>query len=96
MLARSQDIILGKVIDLVRETLYLPGEEITSNTDLKQDFGLDSLDVLQAFLDLEAEFGFEFAHKDAWECSSLGDLAAYIGHQLPNRAAVTGGLTIAA
>lgn len=87
MVARSEERTLVRVIELIRETLYLPIGEITSETNLKQDFGLDSLDILHAFLDLEAEFGFEFSHETMWTCKDLGEIACYIAGCVSGRAA---------
>lgn len=87
MLARSEEKFLAKIIELIRQALYLPVGEITSKSNLKQDFGLDSLDVLHAFLDLEAAFGFEFSHETMWRCEDLGEMAHYIASCASGRAA---------
>jgi len=96
MVARSDEKILAKVIELIRETLYLPSGEITGETNLKQDFGLDSLDILQAFLDLEAEFDLEFSHDTMWDCESLGEVARYIGTCASGRTLTAGVASLAA
>jgi acyl carrier protein len=96
MVARSEEKVLAKVIELIRQMLYLPSAEITGQTNLKQDFGLDSLDIAQAFLDLEVEFGFEFSYQTVWECENLGQVARYIAGRAFGRATTAEIVTLAA
>ena len=88
MIIGHADLVLRKVIDVIRDTLYLPNEPITADTNLTDDLGFDSLDLITAFLDMEEEFGVEFPDDGPSRFVRVGDIALYLKQRmLPMEAA---------
>lgn len=70
--------ITGKVIAAIRESLYLPKVPIGGATRLLEDLGIDSLDLIEAFIDLEADLGVEFPGDAAERFRTVGNVVAFL------------------
>lgn len=53
----SKEEIEKKVIEIVADDLCIEVEEVSSDSDIYEDLGADSLDDVEILLSLEAEFG---------------------------------------
>ena len=51
--------ILEEVTTLLRDQLNVPKRKITLETNLKDDLGADSLDLLEIAMGIENEYGIE-------------------------------------
>ncbi|MCD7807647.1 MAG: acyl carrier protein [Lachnospiraceae bacterium] len=49
-----------KVREIIMEELHLKEEDITLDTNLSEDLGVDSLDLYQVILNIQDEFDVEF------------------------------------
>ncbi len=49
-----------KVKKIIMDELHLSEEEITLDTNLSEDLGVDSLDLYQVILNIQDEFNVEF------------------------------------
>ncbi len=57
----------AKVINLVVETLTVVKDRVSLDTDLREDLGVDSLDLVDLVLAVEQEFGIEVRDEDIGE-----------------------------
>ena len=57
-------MVLEKLIGLLCEQLDIEPDEVNENTDIINDLGADSLDVVDLVMTLEDEFDIEIRPKD--------------------------------
>ena len=62
-------MVLEKLIELLCEQLDIEADEVNENTDIVNDLGADSLDVVDLVMTLEDEFDIEIP---------VGELAHYL------------------
>ncbi len=67
--------LVAEIIVKLRSIIYAPEGSITSRTMLA-DLGLDSLDLMEAGLELEAAIGHDMPDNALFEVKTVGDLAA--------------------
>ncbi len=60
-----------------------PIESITSESELKHDLGMDSLDIIELGLKIDTEFLIEIPDKELEAIKTVGDMVAYIEHATP-------------
>lgn len=53
-------------------------DQITPQTDLLDDIGADSLDLIELITAMEDEFGVSAVDEKVYACRKAGELAAYI------------------
>ncbi len=53
-------------------------EDITMDTDIQEDFGADSLDVVDLLMNIEDEFDIAIPDEDVTEMKTVSDLVKYI------------------
>ncbi len=56
--------LVEHVIEVIADTLSVKKESITEDTDLVEDLGVDSLDMVDLVLAMEQEFGIEIKDED--------------------------------
>lgn len=69
-----------KVISIIAQKLNRPISDINEESTL-QDFGADSLDMVEIIMKVEEEFAIEINDEDAESFANVGDFIAYI-HRL--------------
>lgn len=76
--------MLEKIIEIVCEqaSLELGEVDITSETNIKEDLDIDSLDAVEIIMALEDEFNIEITDEVAEQLSTIGELADYILSQV--------------
>ena len=57
-------MVLEKLIELLCEQLDIEADEVNENTDIVNDLGADSLDVVDLVMTLEDEFDIEIPDED--------------------------------
>lgn len=67
-----------KIISLIAEKLGKKKEQITLNTNLVEDLGADSLDVVELIMTFEDEFGVTLPDEDVAKMKTVGDVVNYI------------------
>jgi acyl carrier protein len=85
------DAMVGEIVMLLRKVIYAPEGSMTAETRLT-DLGMDSLDLIEAGLELEALLGRDLPENALTEARTIGDLARCFGDVRPARA----GLSLAA
>lgn len=56
--------IEGRLRDIVVDQLIVDETEVTLHSNLREDLGADSLDLVELGLKIEEEFGFEVTDED--------------------------------
>ena len=67
-----------KVQKILAEQLELDADEITMDSSLVEDLGIDSLDFVDIVMSLEDEFDTEFPEEDMVGIKTVGDIVKYI------------------
>lgn len=71
-------MVLEKVKMILAEQLEVEEESITTETDIQDDLGADSLDVVDMVMSLEDEFEIEVPDEDIESLRTVGALVSYI------------------
>lgn len=69
-----------KIISLIAEKLGKQKNQITLNTNLVEDLGADSLDVVELIMTLEDEFGISLPDEEVSKMKTVGDVVTYINN----------------
>lgn len=70
--------IFEKVVGILSEQFKVEAETITMNTDIAEDLGADSLDVVDLIMAIEDEFKVEVPDDQAENIKTVGDVVNYI------------------
>jgi len=87
----SKEEIFSEVASTLSEMFAFPLDNITPNTRLVEDLGLDSIDAIDMAVRLEKRVGFEFKGSDLRALKTVQDIVELLGvHQfsLANEGAV--------
>ena len=70
------------VFDRIKEALAaqfeLDPDTITRNTDVMNDLGADSLDLVELIMTLEEEYGVSVTDESVYERKTVGEIADFI------------------
>lgn len=73
--------VIDKVKEIIAIQFELEVEELAEKTDIVEDLGADSLDVVELIMSLEDEFGLMIEDEEIMELKTVGDVVNYIeGH----------------
>ena len=72
---------LDKVVNLMTATLKKRGIEISKDTDLVADLGLNSLDIAELVCVFEDEFQIEIPDRDIGKLRKISDIVAYLDNK---------------
>lgn len=78
----STEEILEKVVEIVTEKLGVDAEEVILDSDLTEDLGADSLDLVDIVMAFEDEFGVKVEDEDVENINTIGDIVNYISKEL--------------
>ena len=71
-------MIYDKIRDVLAEQLEVDRDTITRETDLMNDLGADSLDLVELIMTLEEEYGVNATDESIYEQKTVGEIADYI------------------
>ena len=71
-------MIFEKVAAVLAKQLHVEEESITPETNLVDDLGADSLDVVDLVMTLEDEFDMEIPDEDVENVRTVGDIVKYL------------------
>ena len=71
----DKELIEQKVVDILTKMTSTPPEDIKPTSTIKDDLGLDSLDVAELSVDLETEYQINIA---LWEFEKLTTVGAVV------------------
>ncbi len=75
-------MVFEKVREILCEQLELDPDDITLDTNLVEDLGADSLDLVDFAMSLEDYFDKEIPDEDLEHIKTIGDVVAYIENSL--------------
>lgn len=71
-------MVLEKVKTILAEQFDVEEDKITADTDLQEDLGADSLDVVDLLMSIEDEFDVEVPDEEIENIKTVGALVSYI------------------
>lgn len=71
-------MILEKIKDIMEEELGKDRNEVTLESDIIKDLGLDSLDIVTLIMVVEDEYGFTADDDEIVNLKTVGDVVKYI------------------
>ena len=71
-------MILEKIRDVLSQQFDVAADSINEDTNVVDDLGADSLDVVELIMSLEDEFGLSISDEEAAELSTVGKIIEYI------------------
>lgn len=71
-------MIFEKVRDILCEQLDIEADRVTMESDIANDLGADSIDVVDLIMSLEDEFEVEMPDEDVANIKTVGDIVNYI------------------
>ena len=70
--------MLEKMREILAEQFSVEVEDITEDTNFKDDLGADSLDLFELVMALEEEYSLEIPAEDLTEMKTVGDVIKYL------------------
>ena len=67
-------MVLEKVKAILAEQFDVEEDKVTADTDLQEDLGADSLDVVDLLMSIEDEFGVEVPDDEIENIKTVGSL----------------------
>ncbi len=67
-----------RVINTLAKQLRMDASEINENSNIMEDLGADSLDIVEILMTLESEMGITISDEDALTLKTVGDVVAYL------------------
>ena len=74
--------VLEKIIDIVCDQLALDREQVTEDSEIIDDLGADSLDIVDLIMTLEDEFDTEITDEMVEGMNTVGDIARFVEEHL--------------
>ena len=71
-------MVFDKVKEIIIEQLDVDSEKVTTNANIQDDLGADSLDVVDLVMSLEEEFDVEIPDEAVEGFKTVGDIVLYI------------------
>lgn len=71
-------MVFEKVKAILAEQFDIDEDTLTAETDLQEDLGADSLDVVDLLMSIEDEFEVEIPDEEIENIRTLGELVSYI------------------
>ena len=71
-------MVLDKVKELISEQLDVKADDITEASNIQDDLGADSLDVVDLVMALEDEFDVEIPEDQVENIKTVGDIVKFI------------------
>ena len=85
MLPEAYQALETKLKNIVAEHLGIESvEAVQLDSNLIDDLGADSLDMVEMIMALEEAFGIEVPDEDAEEVETFGELVAYVAAKVPD------------
>jgi acyl carrier protein len=75
-------ILMERVLEIIREQLNLTGVELTEESSLKDDLGVDSIDMVELVMAFEDEYGIEVQYEELEKkVKTVGDIVDFLREQ---------------
>lgn len=70
--------MLEKLKTIIAEQLNVSEDEVTAESNFKDDLGADSLDLFELVMSLEEEYGIEIPSEDLEKIATVNDVMEYL------------------
>ena len=67
-----------RIIEVLAKQLRIDPSEINENSNIMEDLGADSLDLVEILMTLESEMGITISDEDALKLKTVGDVTEYL------------------
>lgn len=74
--------VLEKIIDILCDQLDLDREQVTEDSEIIDDLGADSLDIVDLVMTLEEEFDTEITDEMIEDMKTVGDVVRFVEEHL--------------
>lgn len=74
-------MVFNKVAGIIVEELGVDLEEVKLESNLQEDLGADSLDIVQLAMELEEEFDVQISAEDQKAIKTVQDIVEYINQR---------------
>ena len=74
--------VFERIREYLADQLDVEPEKITPDSDIVENFGADSLDVIDMITTLSDEFGVEIPDEDIENFRTVGDVVSYVEERL--------------
>ena len=71
-------MIFEKIQEALADQFEVEPASITRETDIMNDLGADSLDLVELIMALEDEYGVTITDESVYEHKTVGDIASFI------------------
>ena len=71
-------MVFEKVREIICDQLDVAEDDVTMESNIADDLGADSLDVVDLVMSLEEEFDVEFPDEDIESIKTVGDVVKFI------------------
>lgn len=71
-------MVFDKVKEIIVDQLDVDEDKVTTNANIQDDLGADSLDVVDLIMSLEEEFDVEIPDEAVENIKTVGDVVKYI------------------
>lgn len=78
----TREEVFTKVAKIIGSHFDIEEQEVTDQTNIKNDLNADSISVMEFVLELEEEFGTEISDEDAEQIETVGAAVDYITNHL--------------
>ena len=75
-------MVFEKIKEALASQFEVDPEKITRDTDIMNDLGADSLDLVELIMTLEDEYGINVTDESVYEHKTVGDIADFIENLL--------------
>jgi acyl carrier protein len=73
---------MERVFEIIKEQLNLTGIELTEDSSLKDDLGIDSIDMVELVMAFEDEYGIEVQYEELEKkVKTVGDIVEFLREQ---------------
>ena len=74
--------MFDEIVDVFSKKFEVPASELKLTTNIFEDLGADSLDVVDLLMMLEDQYNISIPDEDAQEIKTIGDVVSYIEEHL--------------
>ena len=71
-------MVFDRIKEALIEQLEVDPDKVTRDTDIMNDLGADSLDLVELIMTLEDEYGISATDETVYENKTVGEIADYI------------------
>ena len=71
-------MVFDKIKEIIVDQLDVDEDKVTTNANIQDDLGADSLDVVDLIMSLEEEFDVEIPDEAVENIKTVGDVVKYI------------------